>query len=376
VGAVEGGDVDVDYPADKLFESKSVGARILVISAGVIMNALFAWGVYAALAFTYGGGEDPTTSIAAVDASLLPAGAEQLADLEFGSRVIRINGDTVDSWNDIGAGVYSVETDGVVLEIAGRDPVSIPIPGLENAARDSLYRAIEPLHEATVGAVSPGTPAAAAGLQPLDRVVAIDGEPIRYQGQMIDYVGARAGQAITLEVVRDTSRLTFELVPEAVDVRNPVTGETEQTGRIGISFHLDLRRVTYGFAGSIGVGLQSVAEDAGRVWFVLKGLVVGAVSPRELGGPILIGQVSGQMAARGFEYLLSFMAFFSVNLAILNLLPIPVLDGGHLVFLVAEAVRRRPLSLTVRMRLSQVGLVLLLGLMALAFTNDIVRLFT
>jgi regulator of sigma E protease len=102
-------------------------------------------------------------------------------------------------------------------------------------------------------------------------------------------------------------------------------------------------------------------------------MIVGRISPRELGGPIFIGQMSGQVAAAGMLPLVLFMAFLSVNLAILNLLPIPVLDGGHLIFLFIEGIRGKPLSLALRLRLTQIGLFVLLGIMVLALTNDLFR---
>jgi regulator of sigma E protease len=108
---------------------------------------------------------------------------------------------------------------------------------------------------------------------------------------------------------------------------------------------------------------------------MLKSLVVGELSVREIGGPILIAQVSGQVARLGLERFLDFLAFFSVNLAVLNLLPIPLLDGGQVVFVLAEGVRRRPLPLNVRMRLQQIGFVLLVCLMIFAIGNDVVRSF-
>ena len=122
-------------------------------------------------------------------------------------------------------------------------------------------------------------------------------------------------------------------------------------------------------------GARQTGSDATKVWYAVKGLVMGRLSPRELGGPILIGQLSGQFARVGFDAFLSFIAFFSVNLAILNLLPVPVLDGGHLLFLLIEGVRGKPLSVRFRLRLSQLGIAFLLGIMMLALTNDVLRLF-
>ncbi|MGH7608132.1 MAG: site-2 protease family protein, partial [Gemmatimonadales bacterium] len=110
-----------------------------------------------------------------------------------------------------------------------------------------------------------------------------------------------------------------------------------------------------------------------QIVVVLKRLVLGETSTRELGGPILIAQMSGQMLRLGIESFLRFVAFFSVSLAVLNLLPIPVLDGGHTMFLIAEGIRRKPLSVQLRMRLTQVGLLVVLAIMVLALSNDVLR---
>ncbi|HXV86893.1 MAG TPA: site-2 protease family protein, partial [Gemmatimonadales bacterium] len=127
-------------------------------------------------------------------------------------------------------------------------------------------------------------------------------------------------------------------------------------------------------AGSLAEGVRRTLADAGLVVFAVKGLLLGDVSPSELGGPIFIGQLSGQLARVGLEPFLGFVALFSVNLAVLNLLPIPVLDGGRLVFLLAEVVLRRPLPRMLRVRLSQVGVAVLMAIMLLALANDVLRL--
>jgi regulator of sigma E protease len=128
--------------------------------------------------------------------------------------------------------------------------------------------------------------------------------------------------------------------------------------------------------------LQSFTDGATETWSrivtvlgFVRGLVVGDISLKDVGGPVMIGQLSGQAARLGIVSFLDFMAFLSVNLAVLNLLPIPILDGGQVVFLLAEAVRRRPLSLELRGRLTQIGFVLLLGIMLLALRNDFLRVF-
>ena len=120
-------------------------------------------------------------------------------------------------------------------------------------------------------------------------------------------------------------------------------------------------------------GYRQTVEVTGMMLGVLRGLVTGGISPRSLGSIIMIGEVSGQAAAAGLDSFLSFMALLSVNLAILNLLPIPVLDGGHLAFLLIEGVRGRQLSFETRMRWNQVGLLILVGIMVMALSNDVLR---
>jgi regulator of sigma E protease len=137
---------------------------------------------------------------------------------------------------------------------------------------------------------------------------------------------------------------------------------------------VDRRVVRYGLLGAAGRGVERTVEDAGIVLFALKGLVTFQISPRELGGPIAIGRFSGQAARQGPRVLLAWMAILSVNLAILNLLPIPVLDGGHLVFLILEGIRGgRPLQVEIRQRLTMAGLYVVLLIMVWAISNDLLR---
>jgi regulator of sigma E protease len=375
VAALEGGDLQEEYPDDRLFENKSLAARILVISAGVAMNALFAWLVYSALSLAYGRAEDPTTRIAGFDEELLPAAAHELADLPYGAQIIRINGDTVASLNAIREAVLDVRTDALRFEFAGGlAPIVVRIPGTDASTRVNLHDAMIPLHEARVSMVAVGTPAAAAGLQPGDLVVRMDGDTTRTWYEMVSVIEPAAGDTIALTVQRGDSLLELAVVPELETVRDPISGESREVGRIGIAGPLvEPIRVEFGIAGSVVEGVRLAWYDTSRVLYTLWGMVTARISPRELGGPIYIGQVSGQIAQAGFLPLLFFMAFLSVNLAVLNLLPIPVLDGGHLIFLFIEGIRGEPLSLNTRLRLTQVGLFVLLGIMAFALANDLFR---
>jgi regulator of sigma E protease len=180
---------------------------------------------------------------------------------------------------------------------------------------------------------------------------------------------------VALTVARGDSLFTTRVVPSAEPDTDLVAGGHRTVGKIGVGPQLETRHVRYGLGGTLREATRRTLSDAGLVVFTVKGLLVGQVSPRELGGPIFIGQLSGQVAQIGLEPFLAFIALFSVNLAVLNLLPIPVLDGGRLLLLAAEGVRRRPLSTVLRTRLSQVGVALLLAIMALALVNDLLRVF-
>lgn len=375
MGALEGGALEEEYPPDRLFESKPLLARIVVISAGVVMNAVFAWMVYVGISVGYGKVEDPTTRIARIDEELLPDEARALASLQFGTQIVRINGDTMSSRNDIDEAIIDVTSDRLRFEFAGsRAPVTVAIPGTAARKRMDLDAALIPLHQPRIGLVAPGRPAAQAGMEPGDVVVRIDGDTIRTWDEMVNVIEPAAGDTLVVTLARADSVLDVVLVPTEQTVRDPVSGESRQVGQIGIgSQGFEPIRVEFGLVEAMAEGVRLTLEDVRRVLFTLKGMILRKISPRELGGPIFIGQMSGQVAAAGMLPLLAFMAFLSVNLAILNLLPIPVLDGGHLIFLFIEGIRGKPLSLAVRLRLTQVGLFVLLGIMALALTNDLFR---
>ncbi len=375
MASLEGGDLDQEYPPEKLFESKSLPARILVLSAGVIMNALFAWGVYSGLLMTYGQAVDPTTRISRVDAEALPEAASALAEIPFGAKIEKINGEALESWNDLMDGVLNPRSERLSIELATGGPIVVDVPGVDAEARVGIASALVPLWPARVGYLVAGKPAAGAGLQESDLITHIGGEELRSWDALVTAVEASVGQAMQLTIDRGGEAVAIEVTPGEEEITDAVSGEVRKVGRIGIGPKLDTRRIELGVLASLGEGARETWDNGVSVLVFLKGMIFGQVSPRQLGGPILIGQASGQFARAGFVALLSFMAFLSINLAILNLLPIPVLDGGHLVFLVLEGLRGgKPLPQNLRMRLTQVGLFFLLGLMAFAVINDLVRI--
>lgn len=372
---IEGGAPARAFPPEQRFESKSLPARVLVIAAGVTMNALFAWALYVALAAAYGRAEDPITTIAAVDTTVLPPVARDLARLTYPAPVVRVNGDTLTSWAQLREAILTPATERLRLDFGGRtDPVFLDFRGTPGEQRVNLLRALVPLVEPRLGQVVAGRPAARAGIRSGDVVLRADGDTVQYWSQLVAVIERSPGDSVELMVARGDSVFTTVLVPLSEEETDPATGQRRTVGKIGVGVQYPSRRVAYGAWGAVAEGTRRTIRDVQLVWYALKGLVVGTVSLRELGGPVYIGQLSGELARVGLEPFLAFVALFSVNLAVLNLLPIPVLDGGRLAFLVIEAIRGRPLSRRFRIRLSQLGIAVLLAIMALALTNDLLRL--
>jgi regulator of sigma E protease len=235
---------------------------------------------------------------------------------------------------------------------------------------------MSPLLPPRIGIIEPGRPGYRAGLRPGDLIVRADGDTIRSWSAAVAAIWRHPDRQMRLDVLRDGSLLTLTVTPEMHTDSAAQPPRPAVYGQIGVSQNppvvherVDIGRALLEGWGYVWDGLTSVVNG-------LAQLVVGKVSLRQtLAGPIEIASVSGQVARLGFDWFLDMLAIFSLNLAVLNLLPIPVLDGGQLVFLVAEGIRRRPLSLELRLRLTQVGFVFLLGLMGLALANGVFKFF-
>jgi regulator of sigma E protease len=374
--SIEGGGKG-DFPPERLFENKPLWARVFVICAGVLMNGVLAWAIYSGIALSGTQFEDPVTRLAVVDTAGLPAEALELAQVPFGSTIVRVNDDTVASWNAIQTAVIDPGSERLRFDFAdGLDPVIVRIPGTEAEARAALLTAMHNLREARVGAVDPGSPAEGAGLEEGDLIVRIDEDTVRFWDELTGLVRPRPDTRMRLTVVRGDSVLEALLTTAGTTERDPFTGETARVGKVGIYVAEQLREVDFTPLGAVGEGWRQMTGSVRLVLVTVRGLALGQVSPKELGGPIVIGQLSGRMARAGIIPFLNFMAFISINLAVFNLLPIPVLDGGHLVFLGLEGLRGgKPVPVTWRIRLTQVGMVFLLALVVLVLYNDVLRLF-
>ncbi len=376
MGELEGGKAATPIDPERSFEKKSVWARMAVIVAGVTMNLIFAWVVYTGLTLTLGQTRLANQPVDSVDVARLPEGAKSLGALNHGDKIVRINGDSIGTWNELQDRVLT-GPDTLRIDVSGRaEPLVVTFRHGDKDAREQTVRALRPLLPPTIGVVNPGQPAAKVGLQGGDLIVRAGGDTIRSWEEMVRKIRSSPGQPLALDVLRHDSLLHVTVVPEAVkqtdSAGNPVT-----VGLIGAS--PDPRGPIVRVPVSVGAALadgaeQTVYQLVGIVVSVKK-LVTGQASSREVGGPILIAQMSGQMIRLGFEWFLGFMALLSVSLAVLNLLPIPVLDGGHLMFLIVEAIRRKPLSPQLRLRLTQVGMLVVLALIALAVSNDVLRFF-
>jgi regulator of sigma E protease len=214
-------------------------------------------------------------------------------------------------------------------------------------------------------------PGAQGGLLAGDTIVAFNGEPITQWYQVLEAIAPTAGQPVTITVGRPAGRQTLTLTPRA----EPSFDGKGTRGYLGVQVHREEQYRKLGLGESVRAGTGSTIAASTLIVRSLRGMFKGLISPRALGGPIAIGQMAGQSIRYGVTTFLEFMALISVNLAVLNLLPIPVLDGGQFVFLLAEGVTRRPLSLKLRERLTAVGLVLIVLLMVFAFSNDILKAF-
>jgi len=221
-----------------------------------------------------------------------------------------------------------------------------------------------------IEAVNPGSPAELALLEAGDEVLAVNGESVKSVHGLIEVIGSHANEQVSIQVKRASSLLQLQVTPHAneegrglIGVRLSATPWAESVWEHKGLFD----GIVYGF-----VRTWEVTVMTGEMF---KRMISSSISADNLGGPIAIAQMAGNTADHGLVYFVMFLAFFSVNLAILNLLPIPVLDGGMLMFLAIEQLRGKPLSIETQMRFQTVGMMLIMTLMMFAFYNDIMRLF-
>jgi len=231
------------------------------------------------------------------------------------------------------------------------------------------------IRQASVGEVTAESPAARAGLVKGDRVTAINGFQVSNWDEMADQINSSQGKTLLLTVLRDGQPLEMQIVPELRTTTN-ILGEKIERHVIGITWSgkTDTRELP--LIGAIGQSLVQTYRVVELMVVIISKVVTGDISTDTIGGPIMIAQMAGDQAKAGVGNLIWFIALISINLAIINLLPIPVLDGGHLLFFLIEAIKGKPVSVKVREMAQQVGLIFLIFLMILVIYNDVTRLFS
>jgi len=272
----------------------------------------------------------------------------------------------VDNWGGLIDAYSAVDVRDVALEVARGDEVvflvAAPDPGQELG--------FDPFLPPTAGSVMPGYPAAKGGMEPGDRVLSIDGKSVSGWDEMREEISARPGLETEIRWLRGKEEMAARIVPQ------PQQGGGRTIGVIGIG-------PSYEPSARVPVKIATAIERSGRdlvgyttlIFTLIKRIIMGEVSGGMIAGPVGIAQMAGSKAREGWEALLDFMAMLSINLAVLNLLPIPALDGGHLMILSVEAISRRSLSARQKERIQQVGFVFLLGLMVYVTFGDISRIW-
>lgn len=352
---------------DRSFANKSVWRRTAIISAGPIMNLALPF-LILPLAFLIGVSmpafldESPCVGYVAENT------AAERAGFESGDCLTALNDEELESWNDANKSLVSYAGEDLLFEVERNTAtVELTIPAAENSPEGLQSLGLLPDQPATIGNLSPGMPAEDAGLQAGDRIVAIDGQPVRSWYELKEYIQQAEGSPQTFTFERDGQKLKVELQAEKA---------ADSDYLIGIAPQQDTVIKRFGPIESIKEGSQRTTDLIGLTLVFIQKLFSGQISSESIGGPITVVQVAGQAAQTDFSSILFVLAFLSIQLGILNLLPIPILDGGHLFFNLFEMVRGRPLSLRAREVAQQIGLILIVMLMLLAFYNDFARLFS
>jgi regulator of sigma E protease len=367
--------------AHRAFNRQSLRVRSAIVAAGPAFNFAFAILAYWLIFVT---GDVGTRPVVGSVAGGSPAAA---AGFRPGDLVQRINGEDTPTWEIV---VYELLAAGV-----GREPARVEVQTLDGLEELRLLEA-DPLLELgeqrdalgtlglaperpvlapVIGEVIAGEAADRAGLRPGDRLVAVDGEPIADWPAWVEYVQARPGKTLRLDFERAGLAMATEISPAAVE-RDGI-----RVGRIGAAVSLDSDQmaryraeVRYGPVDAFGAAVQKTWDLSALTLRVVWKMLIGEASVNNLSGPISIAQSAGQSASVGLVQFLKFLALVSVSLGVLNLLPIPVLDGGHLAYFAVEAVKGGPLSEAAQALGQRIGLALLFGLMALVLYLDIARL--
>jgi regulator of sigma E protease len=364
------GDNPDDVPTGRSdeFLSKSKWERFQVLIMGPAMNLLLAFALTALV--LYQGVEMPVFQDQPVVVGSVPADSPAAkAGLQPGDRVIAVADHDVDTWEQFFLAIGARPNREVSLKVL-RDGNLItksvtPVVSQQGQSRFELGDiGVLPDVHPHVPSVVPGDPAEKAGIKPDDVVLAVDGERITFSSQLKDAIAKRPNQPITFSLLRAGE-------PTTVVVNSIKRGNN---GWIGIGIQDQTKSIKPGAVEALGMSVSKNLEYAGLIFETVWGLLTRETSPKQLMGPVAIAQMSGESAQLGWIALFSLMASLSLNLGILNLLPIPVLDGGHIFIMALEGLARRDFSVKVKEKMLLAGFVALMMLMAAVIYNDLTRI--
>ncbi len=350
------------------FLSKSRWERFQVLIMGPAMNLLLAFVLTAIV--LYQGAEIPAFQdqppVVGAVASGSPASK---IDIQPGDRVISVDGRKVDTWEQFYVTVGSRPNREVpiVLLREGQEITRrvTPVPPGQSRFEVGDIGLLPKVHP-RIPAVVPGDPADRAGVKAGDIVLAINGDPITFSWQLRDAIAKHPEQPITLSVMRGGTEATVVVTPKKRD--------NTSTGWIGISIGDETKSIKPGAIEAVQLSVTKNVEYAGLIFETVWGLMTRQTSPRQLMGPVAIAQLSGESAQLGWIALFSLMASISLNLGLLNLLPIPILDGGHIFIMALEGIARRDFSVRVKEKMLLAGFVVLMMLMVTVIYNDLARI--
>jgi regulator of sigma E protease len=376
------GDVD-PQELHRSFNRQSVWRRMAIVVAGPVANLLLAVFVYWGL---FWHGTEELKPILGVPAIASPAA---MAGIEGGERVLKVGDELVLTWQDMHWELIrqAVDQDLIKLEVINQhseisfrrlDVSSARAGGWEGDALAKLgisfYR---PRIPPVIAEISPDSAAAVAGLRPGDEILAIDDKPVTTWPDVVHGVRSSPGKTLRFQVGRYGGRHVVEVTPAIIDEGGQEIGRIGATVRdIGASRSDLMVTVRYGLISALGKAIEETWNKSAFSFAMIGKMITGEVSWRNISGPVTIADYAGQSAKLGMGYYFKFLALVSISLAVLNLLPIPILDGGHLLYYVVEIVTRAPLSERSMDIGQRIGLALLLMLMAFAFYNDIDRLIS
>jgi regulator of sigma E protease len=358
----------------RTFAGKGVGARAFIVAAGPAANFILAIVIFAAMLLISG------RSVVAPRIDFVePGGPAAVAGFEPGDVVLSVDGRAVEGFADVDRLValspgrplaFTVDRNGETLTLTAT-PEAEPAPGgFAGEIGDLGIRG--PAMPPVVTQIQPGSPAALAGFEVGDVVRSIGGEPVANFEDIRGIVGPRPGQALPVVLDRNGEERRLEVTPESVE-----DSAGQSIGRLGIvgSFaEGDMQRVTFGPLGAAWNGVTETWFITERTVTYLYRVIVGEESANQLGGPIMVAKISGDAARMGLAVLLNVAAVLSISIGVINLFPVPMLDGGHLLFFAIEWIRGKPLSERVQEIGFRIGFVAVIALMIFAFRNDIINL--